>query len=222
MGIIRHVGSVRCTLTVISILTSLALSGHHAFAYDRSKVVNYAETYWQNYNPYFFTVPDDCTNFVSQAEWAGGLPMTGYPDQHDAWTWWENGYGYAPPYGSASTSDTWVLTNKFYMYLDAYASNPLVYDYGRYAYSQYNNQMYTWANDGLSLGDMVFYDWTSDGTWDHAAVQVYYGTDTWDSFYYGSLVDAHTSNRHEVIWTLREFNNDNYATTTIGLMHVNA
>jgi hypothetical protein len=225
---IRHLRGARHVLIGTSILGGALWSQSQALAYDRNAVVNYAEANWSGCNSYWPCYADDCTDFVSQAEWSGGLPMVGYPDKSDPWTWWQNGYGYAPPFGTATTSDSWGLTNNFYTYLDVYANNPVVYDYGRYAYSQYGDQMYTWANDGLSNGDMVFYDWTSDGNWDHSAVQVAYGTDNhaYGGFpaghFYGSLVDEHTSFRQHVIWTLREFNNDYYATTTIGLMHVGA
>lgn len=223
----NHRKYIRRVLLAFTALATFAFSHSVALAYNRNAVVNYAEANWSACNNYWPCYGNDCTDFVSQAEWAGGLPMTGYPTDSSS-TWWQMGYGYAPPFGNATTSSTWVQTNSLWTYLDVFASNPIVYDYGQYAYSHYGSQMYTWANDGLSNGDMVFYDWTSDGTWDHSAVQVSYGPDNHSyggfpaGYFYGSLVNEHTSFRQHVIWTLREFNNDFYASTTIGLLHVGA
>ena len=45
-----------------------------AGAYDRAAAATYADTYWQSYNPSwpsFARKGGDCTNFVSQALYAG-------------------------------------------------------------------------------------------------------------------------------------------------------
>lgn len=45
--------------------------------YDRSKAKAYIDTYWKNYNPAypsFHSGGGDCTNFVSQVLYAGGMP----------------------------------------------------------------------------------------------------------------------------------------------------
>ncbi|MEY9850625.1 hypothetical protein ABH923_000303 [Leifsonia sp. EB41] len=63
-----------------------------------SGVVQYASTYWQQYNPaYVAQSGDDCTNFASQALFAGGWTMnqTGNYQQPDQW-WYNSGGGVAP------------------------------------------------------------------------------------------------------------------------------
>lgn len=42
------------------------------YSYSRSSAVTYADTYWSTYNTtYYVTLTEDCTNFVSQAIYAG-------------------------------------------------------------------------------------------------------------------------------------------------------
>lgn len=43
--------------------------------FDRLQVFKYAELWWDGYNPRFRAFRVDCTNFVSQCLWHGGLPM---------------------------------------------------------------------------------------------------------------------------------------------------
>lgn len=48
--------------------------------YDVSKVTDYIDKYWENYNPDFPAYDDyggDCANFVSQCLYAGGMKMVG-------------------------------------------------------------------------------------------------------------------------------------------------
>jgi hypothetical protein len=45
--------------------------------YDRAKAKEYIDTYWDNYNPAYPTFHQgggDCTNFISQVLYAGGMP----------------------------------------------------------------------------------------------------------------------------------------------------
>ena len=51
------------------------------YKYDRRRAVQYAERWWNDYNPQFKKFEVDCTNYVSQCMWAGGAPMRGYPNR---------------------------------------------------------------------------------------------------------------------------------------------
>lgn len=45
------------------------------FVYDRHRVRQYANLYWDRANPEYMHFDDDCTNYVSQCIFAGGAPM---------------------------------------------------------------------------------------------------------------------------------------------------
>ncbi len=56
-----------------------SLGGRSNSFYDRSKAKTYIDAYWKNYNseyPSFHNGGGDCTNFVSQVLYAGGMPWT--------------------------------------------------------------------------------------------------------------------------------------------------
>ncbi len=61
---------------------------------------------------------------------------------------------------------------------------------------------------GLGRGDVIYYDWTGDGTWDHAAVVA--GTNSAGQ----KVVDAHTTDLYHVFWKL------GYSTTHYRYAHV--
>ena len=71
----------------------------------------------------------------------------------------------------------------------------------------------------MSLGDPIYYDWTTDGVKDHIGIDASYGYDAYNSTYYGDLVDYHTIDRKHVHWELKSVNVQ-YNTTTIYLVHV--
>jgi hypothetical protein len=73
---------------------------------------------------------------------------------------------------------------------------------------------------GTSVGDVLFYDWDSNGSKDHAALLVStYGKDESGkptAGLYGDLQDQHTSDIYHVLWNLRYY--DKFRTTTITIM----
>jgi hypothetical protein len=92
------------SLTVLGALASLALASPASAnsGYNGAAAAAYADTYWQNYNPAwpsFANQGGDCTNFVSQAMYAGGITMRTSPpysgnaawymqqNRHHHWTW---------------------------------------------------------------------------------------------------------------------------------------
>lgn len=61
--------------------------------YDRARAKTYIDTYWKNYNPAypsFHHGGGDCTNFISQVLYAGGVPWEddGNPANHKKGTSW--------------------------------------------------------------------------------------------------------------------------------------
>ena len=76
----------RPLLLVAFVLALLAisspLSASAASGYSGAAAAAYADAYWQNYNPAwpsFANSGGDCTNFVSQVLYAGGIAMRTSP-----------------------------------------------------------------------------------------------------------------------------------------------
>lgn len=113
-------------------------------AYNRAAAAQYAAIWWNSFNPeYRRMLHNDCTNFVSQALHAGGLPMarSGQRDKG----WW-----YAHPREGWSFS--WAVANSLNRYLAA----------GR---AEVRGSALE-----LELGDLISYDWNGDGRYDHSAI----------------------------------------------------
>lgn len=77
--------------------------------YNITNAVNYALTYWDNYNTAYREYPNDCTNFTSQAFRAGGWPFDETGGRTDPDTWY---------YGSFTwtTSYSWAGAHNFYLF----------------------------------------------------------------------------------------------------------
>ena len=74
---------------------------------QRAKVVAYANKYWNNYNPAYIPSEQDCTNFISQALFAGGwTKVTGLYNTDGAW--WYTGNALLPK------SYAWATAQNFY------------------------------------------------------------------------------------------------------------
>jgi len=71
-------------------------------------------------------------------------------------------------------------------------------------------------NDVLQPGDILFYDWNSDGRFDHAGVSVGLG---YDSTYgrTGNVQDQHTYDRFHAIWHLKPYNVRATTTTIVAI-----
>lgn len=117
------------------------------FDYDRLAAVQYAERWWNDYNPEFETFTVDCTNYVSQCLYAGGAPMHGAPDRSAGW-WYQSG----------QWSYSWSVAHSLRWYLSG-STTGLV---GREVES---------AGD-LSPGDVICYDFEGDGRYDHTTIVV--------------------------------------------------
>jgi hypothetical protein len=116
-----------------------------SYEYNRLKAVQYAETWWNSYNPAYKRFDVDCTSFVSQCLHEGGAPMTGYPNRSRGW--WLRGQNY---------SYSWAVANSLRLYLANSKS-------GLQAKEVY-------SPDQLMLGDVICYDFQGDGRFDHNTI----------------------------------------------------
>ncbi len=86
--------------------------------YNPTNAVNYANSYWNNYNTAYrnySTLGGDCTNFVSQAVNWGGWQHNGgfYLDYH---YWWYSPGGNIEQWGNKGESRSWTYTNGLYWF----------------------------------------------------------------------------------------------------------
>lgn len=137
--------------------------------YDRLSAVKYAERWWDEYNPSYPVFDGDCTNYVSQCLHAGKAPMRGYPDRTRGW--WVQG---------KSWSYSWSVAHALRWYLSG-SKNGLK---AREVYQP----------DDLVPGDVISYDFTGDGNWQHTTIVV-------DQDEKGQpLVNAHNMNCRMRYW----------------------
>jgi Putative amidase domain len=206
----------RSLLLVLAVLTlgalSLASTASAASGYNGAAAAAYADTYWQSYNPAwpsFANHGGDCTNFVSQALYAGGIAMRTSPPNSGNAAWYmlkntHHGWSYALPWINAQDQSIFALQHL-----------PGVTQVASY-YGLAPGQ--TMA-DNASQGDIVLYDFNNDGVYDHEAIVTASdgtnadGTTNWD------LVDAHTNDRYHAYWTLAQYN-ASWATTHIVVLHI--
>lgn len=117
------------------------------FVYDRRAAVQYAERWWNSYNPKYRTFDVDCTNYVSQCLHAGGAPMYGSPDRAKGW-WYENDHW----------SYSWSVSHSLRWYLSGSTKGMQ----GKEVDSA----------DQLMPGDVICYDFQGNGRFDHSTIVV--------------------------------------------------
>jgi hypothetical protein len=213
MGVTMARRSLLFASSVLALLVvSLAATASAAFAYNGAAAAAYADTYWQNYNPAwpsFANRGGDCTNFASQALYAGGIAMRPSPPYSGDASWYmlkkkNQRWSYALSWINAQDQSIFAL-----QYL------PGVTEVASY----YGLAPGKTAADNAGQGDIVLYDWNDDGVYDHEAIIAASdganpdGTANWD------LVDAHTNNRYHAYWTLAQYN-ASWATTRIVVLHI--
>lgn len=134
--------------------------------YSRTNAVNYAQTYWNNYNPNY---PDwtpyggDCANFVSQCLKAGGKPMTVGPATDFSY-WFSSGN----TANVNNVSSTWRGADAFRHYWQVNATKYKTFTSfsGAYNYG-FKGDAVTWLNSngrgfhtviiaGYSNGDLIY------------------------------------------------------------------
>jgi len=201
----------KCLLIVLFAAALLAVSapstGFAASGYNGAAAAAYADTYWQTYNrawPSFANSGGDCTNFVSQALYTGGIAMRLSPQYSGDAAWYmvstKHHWSYAAPWVDAQDNSIFALQHL--------AGVTQVASYYGVAPGQT-------VADNATQGDIVLYDFNNDGVYDHEGIVVANDGTSWD------LVDAHTNNRYHAYWTLAQYNGS-WATTRIVVLHIPA
>lgn len=113
-----------------------------AYQYDRRQAVQYAERWWNSYNPAYKKFENDCTNYISQCLHAGGGPMRGYPNRGKGWWMRGNNWSYS-----------WAIANALRLYLANSTTGLRAKEVG--------------SPEELLLGDVICYDFQGNGRYDH-------------------------------------------------------
>jgi len=133
-------------------------------AFDRRAAAEYALRHVFDPNPAYANMDamgagGDCTNFTSQALFAGGFPMD-YRGPGYYTEWWYRRVGREP--FDASLDDwwscTWALPENQFHYLSR--NHGTAYDVKRDPGAVRN----------LALGDIFYYDWDGDGRFNHSSI----------------------------------------------------
>src|SRR5699024_2218844 len=124
---------------------SLRESNGERFSYDRRAAVQYAERWWNSYNPAYRKFDVDCTNFVSQCMRAGGAPMRGTPDRGSGWWYHDDNWSFS-----------WAVAHSLRWYLSGSESG-------------LRGKEMESARD-LTPGDIIGYDFEGDGNWNHNTI----------------------------------------------------
>ncbi|MFB6468722.1 amidase domain-containing protein [Cytobacillus sp. Hz8] len=121
------------------------LSERLSYQYDRRKAIQYAERWWNSYNPAYKKFENDCTNFISQCLRAGEAPMRGYPNRGTGWWIRGNNWSYS-----------WAIANALRLYL----SNS----------KQGLRAREVSSPEELLQGDVICYDFQGNGRFDHNTI----------------------------------------------------
>lgn len=141
----------------------------------------------------------------------GGYPLhLGNGDVSSTQNWWQAKNGL----GLWVTSNTWGYARHLYTFL-------IIDEPGGYLLGWANGTA-TNSYTGLNRGDVLFYDWTNDGTIDHVTMLTGTGKDpNWHPNQIGDLISQHEPERLNTWWTAYPYNpNRNY--TRIRLVGVGA
>ncbi|NRD78238.1 amidase domain-containing protein [Bacillus sp. BRMEA1] len=116
-----------------------------SYQYDRLKAVQYAERWWNSYNPVYKRFENDCTNFISQCLRSGGAPMRGYPNRGTGWWLQTNNWSYS-----------WAIAHSLRLYFSNSKLGLRAQEVG--------------SPDQLLLGDVICYDFEGDGRFNHNTI----------------------------------------------------
>lgn len=115
------------------------------FSYDRRAAVQYAERWWDSYNPEYRKFDDDCTNYISQCLRAGGAPMWGSPNRERGWWYTGNNWSFS-----------WAVAHSFRWYLSGATQGLKGTEVS--------------SPEDLTYGDVICYDFEGDGRWNHTTI----------------------------------------------------
>jgi len=119
--------------------------------YRRDLAAAYADRWWDEGNPSYELFDVNCTNYVSQCIFAGNAPMN-YTGTRGS-GWWYKGRAK----GQELWSYSWAVSNALTQYLSTARKSGL-----RAEQVQSAGQ--------LQLGDVITYDWTGDGRYQHSTI----------------------------------------------------
>jgi cell wall-associated NlpC family hydrolase len=142
--------------------------------YDRAAAAGYADRYALSYNPGYVHFGADCADFASQGARAGGMPVNAGDYSNG---WWYDKNGTSSP-SDDSYSMSWINVSRQMSYWNARRTD-WVTSIGR-----------------LGKGDLVYYDWSGDGAWDHVAMVV--GSNSAGQ----KIVDAHSTDYYHAYWKM--------------------
>jgi hypothetical protein len=162
-----------------------AASTRSPLLYNRKKVQDYANIWWNSFNPdYLFFKEDDCTNFVSQCLFAGNAPMN-YTGKRETGWWYQGKSG-----NQELWSFSWAVSDSLRRYLTGGSED-------------WHAEMVD-SPHKLTIGDVISYDWDGNGHYQHSTIVT-------ESDANGMpLVSAHTTNSRNRYWDYR----DSYAWTS--------
>ncbi|BCB02804.1 amidase domain-containing protein [Bacillus sp. KH172YL63] len=116
-----------------------------SYQYDRLRAVQYAERWWNSYNPAYKKFENDCTNYISQCLHAGDAPMRGYPAKGKGWWMRSGNWSYS---WTVANSLRWYIPHSTVGLRGTQVSDP----------------------QELKLGDVICYDFEGDGRFDHTTI----------------------------------------------------
>ncbi|WP_253264300.1 amidase domain-containing protein [Brevibacillus sp. MCWH] len=149
---------------------------HGSKGYRADQAVAYAEQYWNSANPAFPHFTDDCTNFISQCLYAGGIPMLFSREKGRGW--------WMRPGKSASWSYSWAVAHSLYLLLKS-GGPPM-------------RAVQKRSPEQLVPGDVICYDFDGDGRFQHTTIVVAKDAN------HMPLVNAHTTNSRMRYWNYRD------------------
>lgn len=181
----------RSVILALLLLMCLVISTPTAAlaAYNRQAAQDYSNQWWNGRNPNYRSFTADCQNFVSQCIHAGGIEM------HRATDLW---YHYREGSGNWAYTTSWINVPAFTAW--GAQSGHLV-SRGNFGPPQGS------SCSNSQGGDVLHYDWESDGTKDHASLRVLDSmvTDP-NSGQYGHVINQHVTDRYRAIWHLSPYN----------------
>ena len=144
-----------------SVLPVCAAGDVYEGAYNIHNAIAYADEYTDfdgDHNPLYEFYSQDCTNFVSQCISDGG----GLQREED----------FKPGISRFSNYHPWTVTPDLYDYLTRIKGYDTGSFTGGYTVDQATNSLSVWTSGeaDISAGDLVFFDFGSNGSIDHAAV----------------------------------------------------
>jgi hypothetical protein len=116
-----------------------------SYTYNRLKAIQYAEKWWNSYNPAYKKFENDCTSFISQCLHQGGAPMRGYPNRRSGW--WMRGQNY---------SISWAVAHSLMLHLRGSKTGLRAKE--------------VTSPDQLLYGDVICYDFQGNDRFDHNTI----------------------------------------------------